>query len=75
MKHAMVQPKWNYYLFSSRLKDLLVQETPFGEDTAIDGDDPSHITWIYEKSMERAAHYGIQGVTYRLTQVELQLCK
>lgn len=47
---------------------LWPKETPFGEDTAIDGDDPSHITWIYEKSMERAAHYGIQGVTYRLTQ-------
>jgi hypothetical protein len=32
---------------------------------AIDGDDPAHIAWIFEKSMVRALHYGIQGVTYR----------
>eukprot|EP00088_Acartia_fossae_P008337 TRINITY_DN1397_c0_g1_i1.p1 TRINITY_DN1397_c0_g1~~TRINITY_DN1397_c0_g1_i1.p1 ORF type:complete len:455 (-),score=124.27 TRINITY_DN1397_c0_g1_i1:432-1757(-) len=47
---------------------LWPKENPFGDDTPIDGDDPSHITWIYEKSTERASQYGIQGVTYRLTQ-------
>ena len=47
---------------------LWPKENPFGDDTAIDGDDPSHITWIFEKAMERAAQYGIRGVTYRLTQ-------
>lgn len=51
---------------------LWPKENPFniqGEDaTAIDGDDPQHITWIFEKALERATHYGIQGVTYRLTQ-------
>ena len=35
---------------------------------SIDGDNPDHIMWIFEKSQERAAEYGIQGVTYRLTQ-------
>ncbi|EZA53115.1 NEDD8-activating enzyme E1 catalytic subunit [Ooceraea biroi] len=42
------------------------KENPF--DCAIDGDDPQHINWIYEKSNERAAQFGIQGLTYRLVQ-------
>jgi hypothetical protein len=46
---------------------LWSKDNPFGGDeVAIDGDDPAHITWIFEKSLERATHYGIQGVTYRL---------
>ena len=46
---------------------LWSKDNPFGGDeVAIDGDDPAHITWIFEKSVERATHYGIQGVTYRL---------
>lgn len=44
------------------------KENPFEPETAIDGDDPSHINWIYEKSLERANQFGITGVTYRLTQ-------
>ncbi|XP_015783438.1 NEDD8-activating enzyme E1 catalytic subunit [Tetranychus urticae] len=43
------------------------REKPFG-DVAIDGDDASHIQWIYEKSAERASQFNINGVTYRLTQ-------
>lgn len=42
------------------------KENPF--ESVIDGDDPQHINWIYEKSSERAAQFGIQGVTYRLVQ-------
>ena len=42
------------------------KENPF--DCPIDGDDPQHISWIYEKSNERAIHFGIQGLTYRLVQ-------
>ncbi|XP_070149936.1 NEDD8-activating enzyme E1 catalytic subunit isoform X1 [Polyergus mexicanus] len=42
------------------------KENPF--DCAIDGDDPQHINWIYEKSIERATQFGIQGLTYRLVQ-------
>ncbi|GIY42974.1 NEDD8-activating enzyme E1 catalytic subunit [Caerostris extrusa] len=38
------------------------------QDTSIDGDDPEHVRWIYERSLERAAEYNIPGVTYRLTQ-------
>jgi NEDD8-activating enzyme E1 catalytic subunit len=43
------------------------KEKPFG-DVQIDGDNPNHIHWIYEKSLERAQHYNIDGVTYRKTQ-------
>lgn len=43
------------------------REKPFG-DVAIDGDDVSHIQWIYERSAERANQFNIPGVTYRLTQ-------
>lgn len=44
------------------------KENPFEPELAIDGDDPNHINWIYEKSVERANQYQITGVTYRLTQ-------
>ena len=43
-------------------------EKPFGEDVSIDGDDSNHIKWLFDKSTERANEFGIQGVTYRLTQ-------
>lgn len=42
------------------------KENPWG--CAIDGDDPSHINWIYEKSTERANQFNISGLTYRLVQ-------
>nr|XP_053648702.1 NEDD8-activating enzyme E1 catalytic subunit-like [Cherax quadricarinatus] len=47
---------------------LWPKENPFNEDLPIDGDDPQHINWIFEKAQKRAAEYGISGVTYRLTQ-------
>ncbi|CAG0896987.1 unnamed protein product [Darwinula stevensoni] len=47
---------------------LWKKENPWGEETLIDGDDPQHLAWIFEKAQERASQYGIQGVTYRLTQ-------
>lgn len=42
------------------------KENPF--ECSIDGDDPQHINWIYEKSVERAGQFGIVGLTYRLVQ-------
>lgn len=42
------------------------KENPWG--VPIDGDDPQHISWIYEKSMERALQFNITGLTYRLVQ-------
>lgn len=44
------------------------KDNPYEPELAIDGDDPNHINWIYEKSLERASQFGITGVTYRLTQ-------
>jgi len=35
------------------------KENPFGgEEVSIDGDDPNHISWIYEKALQRAGQYG-----------------
>ncbi|KAL3270408.1 hypothetical protein HHI36_024367 [Cryptolaemus montrouzieri] len=42
------------------------KENPFR--TLLDGDEPQHVSWIYEKSLERAAQFNIPGVTYRLVQ-------
>lgn len=42
------------------------KDNPFG--VPLDGDDPQHVTWIYEKSVERAHQFNISGVTYRLVQ-------
>ncbi|KAM3843888.1 NEDD8-activating enzyme E1 catalytic subunit isoform 2-T2 [Vipera latastei] len=44
------------------------REQPFGEGVFVDGDDPEHIQWIFEKSIERASQFNIKGLTYRLTQ-------
>uniref|UniRef100_A0A8C4NKN0 NEDD8-activating enzyme E1 catalytic subunit n=1 Tax=Eptatretus burgeri TaxID=7764 RepID=A0A8C4NKN0_EPTBU len=44
------------------------KEEPFGEKVVLDGDDPDHVQWVHQKSLERAAQYGITGITYRLTQ-------
>ncbi|XP_029635081.1 NEDD8-activating enzyme E1 catalytic subunit isoform X1 [Octopus sinensis] len=47
---------------------LWPKQEPFGANVVIDGDDPQHIKWIYEKSLDRANEFNILGVTYRLTQ-------
>ena len=38
------------------------------KDVALDTDDPEHITWLYQKALARAQEFGIQGVTYSMTQ-------
>jgi len=56
--HKMGAPKnWNQITF-------------FSEGVPVDGDDPAHVQWIYDKAKERAESFNIQGVTYRLTQGE-----
>lgn len=39
-------------------------------ETSLDGDNPEHIQWVFERSKDRAAEFNITGVTYRLTQGE-----
>jgi NEDD8-activating enzyme E1 len=46
---------------------------PFG-DTQIDGDDPNHLKWLFEKANDRSNEFGIEGVTYRLTQGVIKVC-
>lgn len=38
------------------------------KDDTLDTDDPEHIAWLFEKADTRAKEFGIQGVTYSLTQ-------
>lgn len=42
------------------------KENPFEAD--LDGDDPQHISWIFEKAQERASQFNIVGLSYRLVQ-------
>ena len=46
----------------------LIAENFVPEGIPIDGDNPDHIKWLYDRSVERANQFGITGVTVRLTQ-------
>ncbi|KAI9146596.1 hypothetical protein BKA69DRAFT_1153277 [Paraphysoderma sedebokerense] len=37
-------------------------------DTKLDGDNPEHITWLYNTALKRANEFNITGITYSLTQ-------
>ena len=54
---------------------LILMCLSFCVDVPIDGDNPDHVSWIYERALERADEFGIQGVTYRLTQGSLTVCQ
>lgn len=34
----------------------------------LDGDDPEHVSWVFEKAQERANKFNITGLSYRLVQ-------
>ncbi|OXB68115.1 hypothetical protein ASZ78_014576, partial [Callipepla squamata] len=52
--------------YFKKIQDM--DESFYRQGVALDGDDPEHIQWIYQKSLERASQFNIKGVTYRLTQ-------
>lgn len=39
------------------------KDNPFS--APLDGDDPQHVAWVCERSLERANQYNISGITYR----------
>ncbi len=41
------------------------EEKPF--ESPIDGDDPVHINWIYEKASERANNYGMKFMKWNIS--------
>lgn len=41
---------------------------PFGAGVALDGDDPQHVLWVFERAQERATEFNISGLNYRLAQ-------
>lgn len=58
------------YLDLFRIALSIFHSSIYLENVGIDGDDPTHVQWIFEKAQDRADQYGIKGVTYRLTQGE-----
>lgn len=42
------------------------KENPF--DSPLDGDDPTHVSWVLERAQERANNFNITGLNYRLVQ-------
>uniref|UniRef100_A0A8C7U2D4 NEDD8-activating enzyme E1 catalytic subunit n=1 Tax=Oncorhynchus mykiss TaxID=8022 RepID=A0A8C7U2D4_ONCMY len=50
------------------------KDKPFGDGVGLDGDNPEHIHWVFQRAQERAVDYSITGVTYRLTQDDKTHC-
>uniref|UniRef100_A0A6B2L3U2 NEDD8-activating enzyme E1 catalytic subunit n=1 Tax=Arcella intermedia TaxID=1963864 RepID=A0A6B2L3U2_9EUKA len=44
------------------------EDDPVRKGTKVDGDNPEHIKWIFEKALQRAKDCNISGVDYKLTQ-------
>lgn len=47
---------------------LLKHKLTWAKDDTLDTDDPEHITWLYQRALNRAKEFSITGVTYSLTQ-------
>eukprot|EP00298_Acanthocystis_sp_HF-20_P014957 c20973_g1_i1.p1 GENE.c20973_g1_i1~~c20973_g1_i1.p1 ORF type:complete len:434 (-),score=192.43 c20973_g1_i1:60-1361(-) len=42
--------------------------SPFGKNVEFDGDNAEHMQWVFEKALQRANAFGIEGVTLSKTQ-------
>lgn len=49
-----------------------IKENPF-QDAALDGDDPLHVNWVYEKAQDRANQFNITGLSYRWGSINYSL--
>eukprot|EP01125_Pyxidicula_operculata_P005354 TRINITY_DN191_c0_g1_i3.p1 TRINITY_DN191_c0_g1~~TRINITY_DN191_c0_g1_i3.p1 ORF type:complete len:457 (+),score=81.36 TRINITY_DN191_c0_g1_i3:317-1687(+) len=53
-------------------KQFAWEEDPDRKGKPIDGDNPDHITWLFEKAEARAKQFNIEGVTWKLTQTVIK---
>jgi len=47
-------------------------DDPEKKKVTIDGDNPDHITWLFDRAAERAKQFNIEGVTWKLTQTVIK---
>ena len=69
-KHHRFQPYHHHQTSSSLsphssiLSSIVLEWDRHFPDKKLDTDSPDDLQWVYQRSLERAVRYGIQGVTY-----------
>lgn len=58
----------SHYETSSSVSKLRKSVNVSADAVALDGDNPKHVQWVFQESLERAAEFNITGFPYRLTQ-------
>jgi len=60
--------QWASILHWDEVKPFGAHPTDPKKGVPIDPDNAEHMKWLYERALERANHFKIEGVTYKLTQ-------